>query len=621
MAHSTHSFTSLHSNSIDRNIASASTQQRRQSLSSLCSDLSETSRNIIINDQWLVLGKIGQGSFGEVFEVRDIHTGKAFALKREPQTMRHPQLEKERKYYAELEGGVGIPNCYWYGQYDGFNCMIMDLLGPSLKELRQSVKDIQLEAIVDFGCQMVDILQHVHDNGLVFRDMKPDNFLFDVSCKLPEVEMVRIDSEMPHYTYNVPTCRNVFQQWGQQHPKLYIVDFGLTTYWRDLETGKPHPEGKRRIKNKIGTARYASLNVHHGRLHTRRDDLEGLAYIILDMVLGSLPWSGISARNSKAGWDKMRTLKRDTFMSDLCAGRPVGLVEFAEYTKSLKFAENPDYDYMKRVLRGTLPGGEFSQPARSPFGGGTTSQDLIGEYVEEKKNKDTSSAKVSAETEPKADSTTPIIDEYQASGSSSTSEKAKWKMMSKEKKVGWNTYKHDLEPWNPEIDWNTGNKNTVTASWGDDQPNMTWGNGDTHQKDTSGWGNNDLSGSIGGGWGTLSQDGWGTLSNTQQQQQHGFEAASAEWQTVCQQNKEGNWRTNRRAESSTRDHRQKNVKPTSRKATTATTTHPPTHEHTGWSTTDYGGGWRTNTSGDGWIVNDNREPRKDQWRTRGRRRP
>lgn len=513
--------------------------------------------------------------------------------------------------------------------------------------------------------------------------MKPDNFLFDVSCQLPKVEMVRIDSEMPHYEYSVPTCQSVFQQWGQQYPKLYIVDFGLTTYWRDLETGKPHPEGKRRIKNKIGTARYASLNVHHGRLHTRRDDLEGLAYIILDMVLGSLPWSGISARNSKAGWDKMRTLKRDTFMSDLCAGRPVGLVEFAEYTKSLKFAENPDYDYMKRLLRGTLPGGEYSQPARSPFGGGTTSQDLVGEYAKESKDhKDSTSAKISTEAESKVDSNTPIIDEYQGSGSSSTSEKAKWKMMSKEKKVGWNTYKHDLEPWNPEIDWNTGNQKTMTASWGEDQPNMTWGNNGAQQKDTSGWGNSDHSSSTGGGWGTPSQDGWaatsntqhqhqqhkdasgwgsndhsgstgggwgaatdtqqqqkdtsgwgnndhfvstgggwGATSSTQQQKQHGFESASAEWQTVGQQNKDSNWRSNRRAESHTWDNRQKHVKPTPRKTATATTTNQRAREQTGWSTTDFGGGWRTNTGGDGWIVNDNREPRKDNRRGRGRRRP
>lgn len=73
----THSLTSKHDHSIHKNTASTSTQQqqqqRRQSVSSLCSDLSETSRNIIINDQWLVLGKIGQGSFGEVFEGKHVY--------------------------------------------------------------------------------------------------------------------------------------------------------------------------------------------------------------------------------------------------------------------------------------------------------------------------------------------------------------------------------------------------------------------------------------------------------------------------------------------------------------------------------------------------------------------
>lgn len=71
----THSLTSKHEHSVHENTASTSTQQqhRRQSVSSLCSDLSETSRNIIINGQWLVLGKIGQGSFGEVFEGRHVY--------------------------------------------------------------------------------------------------------------------------------------------------------------------------------------------------------------------------------------------------------------------------------------------------------------------------------------------------------------------------------------------------------------------------------------------------------------------------------------------------------------------------------------------------------------------
>ncbi|KAI9318519.1 kinase-like domain-containing protein, partial [Dichotomocladium elegans] len=293
------------------------------------------SKDIVINKRWRVIGKIGQGSFGEVFEARDIYTGKAYAIKRESKTMRHPQLLNEYTYYNILQGGPGVPNCYWHGEYEDFNCLVLDLLGPSLKELRQCIKGFPLDIIVDLGCQMasnqVDILHHVHDKGLVFRDMKPDNFLFSSSCHLPEMQM------------------------------LYIVDFGLTTYWRDPETGQPFPEGKRKTRNKIGTARYASLNVHHGRMHTRRDDLEGLAYMILDMILGSLPWSGIQARNSKVGWDRMRGMKKDIFMSDLCAGRPIGIVEFAEYTKQLRFAEEPDYELLKRYLRGSLPGGEFSK--------------------------------------------------------------------------------------------------------------------------------------------------------------------------------------------------------------------------------------------------------------------
>lgn len=50
---------------------------------------------------------------------------------------------------------VGIPRCHWYGEHEDFNCLVLDLLGPSLKELRQSVKCFSLEDIVDLGCQMV----------------------------------------------------------------------------------------------------------------------------------------------------------------------------------------------------------------------------------------------------------------------------------------------------------------------------------------------------------------------------------------------------------------------------------------------------------------------------------
>ncbi|OAD71563.1 Serine/Threonine kinase CK1, partial [Phycomyces blakesleeanus NRRL 1555(-)] len=301
---------------------------RNCSVDSNLSDLSENSSNVVINQRWIPLGKIGEGSFGEVFEVEEISTKKHFAIKRERANMRHPQLENEAKVYKLLEGGPGIPRCYWYGRHEDFNCIVMDLLGPSLNQLRKTVHKIPLDVVIDLSSQMVSILEHVHQKGLVFRDIKPDNFLFSAANELPEPEMYEV----------------------QPYPRLYIVDFGLAVDWANPEPKVSHSDKKRDQRNKVGTARYASINVHRGKVHSRRDDLEGIGYMVLELLLGSLPWTGIQARSSKNGWDKMRQMKEDTFMSDLCAGMPVGILEFVEYTRKLRPTDEPDYNLCRQML-------------------------------------------------------------------------------------------------------------------------------------------------------------------------------------------------------------------------------------------------------------------------------
>ncbi|CAO3577911.1 unnamed protein product [Absidia cylindrospora] len=479
------------------------------SYESNCTDLSLSSRDVVVADQWVVLGKIGEGSFGEVFEVRDINTKRHYAIKRENAEIQHPQLKFENEMYDVLAGGVGIPQCHWYGQFDGFDCIVMDLLGPNLCQVRENVSCMELDIAVDLVCQMVSIVEHIHNRGVIVRDVKPDNFLFPSNCYLPEMEMVESMDEhgMPLTTYKKSTCKQVFEeQWGESYPRLYAVDFGLASYWRDPETGLAFSDTKKNSQSKTGTARYASINVHRGKSHSRRDDVESLGYILLDLLLGTLPWTGVHAKNSKVGWNRMRQLKVDTCMADLCAGLPQGVLNFVEYPRSLKFADQPDYERMRRFLKECLPGGTFSSIVKSPFGGEARSTDnynVIQQELEELRQKqqkeqqqhyrhrqtinDNRYNKASDNDDhislfamddltnqlSKAVISAPTRQQRRTSTASHSSLHKPMKRK-KAKKVGWNTHKHDNAPWKPKTDWTNEEKSTenLARSWGEDDPTI-----------------------------------------------------------------------------------------------------------------------------------------------------
>lgn len=195
---------------------------------------------------------------------------------------------------------------------------------------------------------------------MVYRDIKPENFLFSSSCVIPG-----LSDYWPSYSYSPPpsppSCRTIVNNWGKQ-TSLYVIDFGLATWWRNPKTNKPYPESKKPIKYKTGTARYASINVHMGRNHARRDDMESVGYLLLDLLLsGELPWSGVTARSCKAGWDQLKNIKQETSLEDLCLGLPQGIMNFIDYTRRLRFNDRPDYEYLRRLLRSCNEQGPFSK--------------------------------------------------------------------------------------------------------------------------------------------------------------------------------------------------------------------------------------------------------------------
>jgi serine/threonine protein kinase len=174
--------------------------------------------------------KLGSGSFGEIFLGVNVQTGEEVAVKLEPLRARHPQLHYESKLYMLLQGGTGIPHLKWFGVEGEFNCMVIDLLGPSMEEFfNYCSRSFSLKTVLMLADQMINRVEYMHVKGFLHRDIKPDNFLMGL---------------------------------GRKANQVYIIDYGLAKKYRDLQTHKHIPY--RENKNLTGTARYASVNTHLG---------------------------------------------------------------------------------------------------------------------------------------------------------------------------------------------------------------------------------------------------------------------------------------------------------------------------------------------------------------------
>ena len=76
---------------------------------------------------------------------------------------------------------------------------------------------------------------------------------------------------------------------------------------------------------------------------TRRDDLESLAYVLIYLMHGSLPWQ---SRESKTDLEMRMAITP----SSLCEGLPAEFEIFLNYTRSLEFKQKPDYQYLRGIF-------------------------------------------------------------------------------------------------------------------------------------------------------------------------------------------------------------------------------------------------------------------------------
>lgn len=222
-----------------------------------------------------------------------------------------------------MQGQEGFPQLLWRGKIfykdrkkrKGCSSIVMDLLGPSLSDLfYQQNKHFSLKTTLMLADQMIKRIEQLHSQGILHRDIKPGNFVMGT---------------------------------GENKHKVYLIDFGLANFYRNSDG--THMEYRTDAPFR-GTHRYASINAHFKVEQSRRDDLEGLGYVLIYFMRGSLPWQNVDCSRR----DRRKVIgdaKRNVTVEELCRDLPPEFHEYMEIVRALQYDSEPPYRHLRKLFK------------------------------------------------------------------------------------------------------------------------------------------------------------------------------------------------------------------------------------------------------------------------------
>lgn len=210
----------------------------------------------ILNERYKILRTIGGGGMADVYLGEDLILNREVAIKvlKMEYSNNHEFIERFRR---EAESAISlsndhIVNIFDVGEENNIYYMVMEYVeGDTLKEHIQYHGPLSASDAVAIMLQLTSALSHAHRNGIIHRDVKPQNILMN------------------------------------QYGNVKITDFGIARALSSTQLTKTN--------DVIGSVHYLSPEQARGGTATKKSDIYSLGIVLFELLTGRLPFSGESA--------------------------------------------------------------------------------------------------------------------------------------------------------------------------------------------------------------------------------------------------------------------------------------------------------------------------------------
>lgn len=215
----------------------------------------------IFHGRYEILSVLGSGGTSVVYKAKDTILNRLVTIK----ILREP-LDKDDKFLNRFRHEAqavaklshpNIVNIYDVANAGGVQYLVMEYVeGCSLKEYLDKNAPLSVDEALNIFQQLLQALQHAHENNVIHRDIKPHNLLLDT-----------------------------------RHNNVRVTDFGLAITAEDMTINAAEESGS----DIMGSVYYMSPEQIKGETVSAATDIYSAGVLLYEMLCGERPFDGDNA--------------------------------------------------------------------------------------------------------------------------------------------------------------------------------------------------------------------------------------------------------------------------------------------------------------------------------------